>query len=173
MPRLSPPTSPQRVKLPPVPLLLRPSYSQKSSPARPIARSSSNFKRGLALIDRLYGFEPRQPTAVPKRPQESEVVGRVVERRNGVVRRPSQVNVTAMSRILHELIVQSRSHTKPQLDEENKADELLTYHAGRIRHLAMSPRRSGHSPKCVLSSQQMKSADRVQDRQLARRHRNI
>jgi len=128
------------------------------SPTISLKKSHKDFKRGLALADKLYGFSPTRPrkqhsiSEAPKPAAEPTVPEKLrrMLRRN-TIRKPSISHLQSIGTVLQELLFKTRRSTMQRDSDDGvgrnlKVLELLSYHSDRMKKHASSPRRIREQP---------------------------
>jgi hypothetical protein len=129
-----------------------------------LSNRPGNFKRGLALIDKLYDFQPVRPisrlkerevsrTEELKPVEEPDVPSklRLMLRRTSLIKRASSMSQDFISKALQDMLNQTRIQKPQPKEDTDKATELLNYHSTFMKRIANSPKRTHWSQANKLS----------------------
>lgn len=123
------------------------------SPTEPIKLSQRNFRRGLALADKLYGFQRPPPSkevlpALEPKPIASSHSPERLRKafRRSTIRKGSFTQLQTIGSVLQDLLQKTRAKNRKDSDgatgRNAKVIELLNYQAERMHRTANSPRKS-------------------------------
>jgi hypothetical protein len=133
--------------------------------SRSLSNCPRNFKRGLALIDKLYDLQPVRPvsrlkekevsrTEELKAVEEPDVLPsklRLMMRRTNLIKRGGNISQEFLSKALQDMLDQTRTHKPKPKEDIDKALELLSYHSTFMKRIANSPKRTHWSQANKLS----------------------